>query len=105
MSGSEKKGSLQSIRLHLIIGLAVANLLRPGAGINADPAALDPKAVASYTSGAQQLHGEPRRPDGELGGVVLRHGQVRDPLLGEPALVRQPRRPVGEQAGGLAVQS
>ena len=43
--------------LALIIGLAVANLLRPGAGINADPAALDPKAVASYTSGAQQLHG------------------------------------------------
>ena len=43
--------------LALIIGLAVANLLRPGAGINADPAALDSKAVASYTSGAQQLHG------------------------------------------------
>jgi aerobic C4-dicarboxylate transport protein len=43
--------------LALIIGLVVANLLRPGAGINADPTALDPKAVASYTSGAQQLHG------------------------------------------------
>src|SRR5216684_2704439 len=36
--------------LALIIGLVVANLLRPGAGINADPTALDPKAVASYTS-------------------------------------------------------
>lgn len=32
----------------LIIGLVVANLLKPGAGFNADPATLDAKAVADY---------------------------------------------------------
>jgi aerobic C4-dicarboxylate transport protein len=41
--------------LALIIGLLVMNLLRPGAGFNADPKALDPKAVADYAkAGAQQ---------------------------------------------------
>src|SRR5215208_1071785 len=37
----------------LIIGLTVANLIRPGAGFNADPAALDAKAVADYAKVAQ----------------------------------------------------
>jgi aerobic C4-dicarboxylate transport protein len=32
----------------LVIGLIVANLIRPGAGFNADPATLDAKAVADY---------------------------------------------------------
>ena len=32
----------------LIIGLTVANVIRPGAGFNADPASLDAKAVADY---------------------------------------------------------
>ena len=32
----------------LVIGLVVANLIRPGAGFNADPATLDAKAVADY---------------------------------------------------------
>ncbi len=32
----------------LVIGLVVANLIRPGAGFNADPAALDSRAVADY---------------------------------------------------------
>ncbi|MEO7156493.1 MAG: dicarboxylate/amino acid:cation symporter [Vicinamibacterales bacterium] len=32
----------------LIIGLLIANLIRPGAGFNADPATLDAKAVADY---------------------------------------------------------
>ncbi len=32
----------------LVIGLVVANLIRPGAGFNADPASLDAKAVADY---------------------------------------------------------
>jgi aerobic C4-dicarboxylate transport protein len=32
----------------LIIGLTVANVLKPGAGFNADPATLDAKAVADY---------------------------------------------------------
>ncbi len=43
--------------LALIIGLVVVNILRPGGGINADPATLDTRAIASYTSSAQQLHG------------------------------------------------
>lgn len=41
--------------LALIIGLIVMNLLKPGVGFNADPKALDPKAVADYAkAGAQQ---------------------------------------------------
>jgi aerobic C4-dicarboxylate transport protein len=32
----------------LVIGLVVANLVRPGAGFNADPATLDSRAVADY---------------------------------------------------------
>src|SRR6187397_1638118 len=32
----------------LAIGLLVANLVRPGAGFNADPATLDSRAVADY---------------------------------------------------------
>lgn len=32
----------------LVIGLLVANLIRPGAGFNADPASLDARAVADY---------------------------------------------------------
>jgi aerobic C4-dicarboxylate transport protein len=41
--------------LALVIGLVVINLLKPGAGINADPTTLDARAVASYTSSAQAL--------------------------------------------------
>jgi aerobic C4-dicarboxylate transport protein len=41
--------------LALVIGLVVVNLARPGAGVNADVSALDPKAVASYASSAQHL--------------------------------------------------
>src|SRR5580765_7400394 len=37
----------------LVIGLIVANLVRPGAGFNADPASLDAKAVADYAKVAQ----------------------------------------------------
>jgi aerobic C4-dicarboxylate transport protein len=37
----------------LIIGLLVANLIRPGAGFNADPATLDAKAVADYARVAE----------------------------------------------------
>jgi aerobic C4-dicarboxylate transport protein len=39
----------------LVIGLVVANVYQPGAGINADPASFDTKAVAAYTTKAQQL--------------------------------------------------
>jgi len=37
----------------LVIGLVVANLVRPGDGFNADPATLDASAVAEYTKRAE----------------------------------------------------
>ena len=37
----------------LAIGLVVANLVRPGAGFNADPATLDASAIAQYTDKAK----------------------------------------------------
>jgi aerobic C4-dicarboxylate transport protein len=37
----------------LAIGLIVGEVVRPGAGFNIDPAALDPKAVASYVTRAK----------------------------------------------------
>ncbi|HNJ46801.1 MAG TPA: dicarboxylate/amino acid:cation symporter [Novosphingobium sp.] len=40
--------------LALIIGLAVGNLVRPGAGLNIDPATLDAKSVATYAQTAHQ---------------------------------------------------
>ena len=36
--------------LALLIGLVIVNVLRPGAGVNADPATLDAHAVAQYTT-------------------------------------------------------
>lgn len=41
--------------LALVIGLVVANLIAPGAGIHATPESLDAKAVATYTSAAEKL--------------------------------------------------
>ena len=41
--------------LALVIGLVVINLVRPGAGINADVNTLDARAVASYTTGAKSV--------------------------------------------------
>ena len=41
--------------LALVIGLVVVNLLQPGAGINADPASLDPDAVSAYATSAENL--------------------------------------------------
>src|ERR1700704_161699 len=41
--------------LALVIGLIVINVLKPGAGINANPATLDTNAVATYTTNAQHL--------------------------------------------------
>ena len=46
----------------LIIGLVVANLVQPGAGLNIDPASLDPAAVKDYTAKAQ---------DSSISGFVL----------------------------------
>jgi len=39
----------------LAIGLVMVNVSRPGAGINADPATLDPRAVANFTTNASHL--------------------------------------------------
>ena len=39
--------------LALIVGLVVANVVKPGAGFNVDPATLDGKAVASYATAAK----------------------------------------------------
>ena len=36
----------------LVVGLIVANVLQPGAGMNVDPASLDPEAVAQYSQAA-----------------------------------------------------
>jgi Na+/H+-dicarboxylate symporter len=41
--------------LALLVGLAVGNLLQPGAGLHIDPASLDEKAVASYVTSAKSL--------------------------------------------------
>jgi aerobic C4-dicarboxylate transport protein len=38
--------------LALILGMVVANVVQPGAGMNIDPATLDPAAVASYSAKA-----------------------------------------------------
>ena len=38
--------------LAMLIGLVVGHVVQPGAGLNADPASLDAKAVAQYTSNA-----------------------------------------------------
>jgi aerobic C4-dicarboxylate transport protein len=42
--------------ISLIIGLVIVNLVRPGAGMNVNPATLDTHAVAAYT-GPGKLHG------------------------------------------------
>src|SRR5260370_32590393 len=41
--------------LALAIGLVVVNVVRPGAGINADVSTLDTQAVAAYASGAKSF--------------------------------------------------
>jgi aerobic C4-dicarboxylate transport protein len=40
--------------LALIVGLIVSNVVRPGAGMNIDPATLDPASVAQYQTQAEQ---------------------------------------------------
>jgi aerobic C4-dicarboxylate transport protein len=40
----------------LALGLMVGEVLRPGAGMNVDPAALDTSAIASYTSSGRALN-------------------------------------------------
>jgi aerobic C4-dicarboxylate transport protein len=38
--------------LALVIGLVIVNVVRPGAGMNVDPATLDPHAVSQYVGGS-----------------------------------------------------
>src|SRR5450432_2048071 len=40
----------------LFLGLLVVNVMKPGAGFNADPATLDTKALAQYTGADKQIH-------------------------------------------------
>lgn len=40
--------------LALIVGLVVANVVRPGEGMNVDPARLDTSAIATYSAGARE---------------------------------------------------
>jgi len=41
--------------LALIVGMVVAHLVRPGAGLNIDPRALDPKAVSTFVSRTSEV--------------------------------------------------
>ena len=41
--------------LALLIGIAVGNLVQPGAGLHIDPASLDEKAIAGYVTSAKSL--------------------------------------------------
>jgi aerobic C4-dicarboxylate transport protein len=41
----------------LVIGLVVVNVVKPGAGMNVDPAALDARQLDSFTSGPNKLTG------------------------------------------------
>jgi Na+/H+-dicarboxylate symporter len=40
----------------LVVGLLVVNILKPGAGMNVDPATLDGKSISAYTSAAETQH-------------------------------------------------
>jgi len=40
--------------LALAVGLAVANLVRPGAGLNIDPASLDTKSISTFVKAAEE---------------------------------------------------
>jgi aerobic C4-dicarboxylate transport protein len=43
--------------LALVVGLAVAEIVKPGAGFNVDPRGLDPSGVADYVSKARHMGG------------------------------------------------
>ncbi len=71
MSGSEKKGSLQSIRLHLIIGLAVVVILAGGLGGWASTAQISGALIAP---GSVVVESNVKKVQHPTGGVV---GEVR----------------------------
>ena len=67
----------------LAVGLIVGEILKPGAGFNIDPAAIDPKAVATYVTKAKADGIVPHLmaiiPDNYLG--ALAHGDILQVLL------------------------
>jgi HlyD family secretion protein len=71
MSGSEKKGSLQSIRLHLIIGLTVVVILAGGLGGWASTAQISGALIAP---GSVVVESNVKKVQHPTGGVV---GEVR----------------------------
>jgi HlyD family secretion protein len=71
MSGSKKKGSLQSIRLHLIIGLAVVVILAGGLGGWASTAQISGALIAP---GSVVVESNVKKVQHPTGGVV---GEVR----------------------------
>ena len=71
MSGSEKKGSLQSIRLHLIIGLAVVVILAGGLGGWASTAQISGALIAP---GSVVVESNVKKVQHPTGGVV---GELR----------------------------
>ena len=71
MSGSEKKGSLQSIRLHLIIGLTVVVILAGGLGGWASTAQISGAAIAP---GSVVVESNVKKVQHPTGGVV---GELR----------------------------
>jgi HlyD family secretion protein len=71
MSGSEKKGSLQSIRLHLVIGLAVVVILAGGLGGWASTAQISGALIAP---GSVVVESNVKKVQHPTGGVV---GELR----------------------------
>jgi len=69
--------------LALLIGMVVAHIVQPGAGLNIDPATLDPKAISSYVPPAGEFGFVPRVlsiiPDTFVGAFV--RGDVLQVLL------------------------
>jgi len=71
MSGSEKKGALQSIRLHLVVGLAVVVILAGGLGGWASTAQISGALIAP---GSVVVESNVKKVQHPTGGVV---GEVR----------------------------
>ncbi len=88
--------------LALVIGLVVVNVVRPGAGINADPAMLDASAVAGYAVQAKSmktvdllLHMIPDSAVGAFAGAEILQVLVFSVLFGLGlSLYGEPGRPL-----------
>jgi aerobic C4-dicarboxylate transport protein len=69
--------------LALVTGMVVAHIVQPGAGLNIDPAALDPKAISSLVPRSGEFGFLPRLlsiiPDTFVGAFI--HGDVLQVLL------------------------